>query len=135
MLIALFKSYITNIDLIQCFIDLFNFMLFQEFHLSQTYHEGLVKLQAKEYEKARELLESVLKDPLIANAQVDRGAGDSHLLQLRFQSVLYIKLLDRRVVYHVNLLFIERSNGWHKSIVTVSCNLSFRKLLIPIIMF
>ncbi|PNY03770.1 TPR repeat protein [Trifolium pratense] len=44
----------------------------------------LVKLQAKEYEKARELLESVLKDPLIANAQVDRGAGDSHLLQLRF---------------------------------------------------
>ncbi|WJX42066.1 hypothetical protein P8452_29339 [Trifolium repens] len=56
----------------------------QEFHLSQTYHEGLVKLQAKEYEKARELLESVLKDPLIANAQVHRGAGDSHLLQLRF---------------------------------------------------
>lgn len=56
----------------------------QEFHLSQTYHEGLVKLQAKEYEKARELLESVLKDPLIANAQVDRGAADCHLLQLRF---------------------------------------------------
>ena len=45
-------------------------MLFQEFHLSQTYHEGLLKLQAKEYDKARELLESVLKDPLIANAQV-----------------------------------------------------------------
>lgn len=44
--------------------------LFQEFHLSQTYHEGLLKLQAKEYEKARELLEAVLKDPLIANAQV-----------------------------------------------------------------
>ncbi|XP_004501088.1 calcineurin-binding protein 1 [Cicer arietinum] len=56
----------------------------QEFHLSQTYHEGLVKLQAKEYEKARQLLESVLKDPLIASAQVDRGAGDGHLLQLRF---------------------------------------------------
>lgn len=46
------------------------FLLFQEFHLSQTYHEGLLKLQAKEYDKARELLESVLKDPLIANAQV-----------------------------------------------------------------
>ncbi|KAG5065719.1 hypothetical protein JHK86_009450 [Glycine max] len=56
----------------------------QEFHLSQTYHEGLLKLQAKEYEKARELLESVLKDPLIANAQVDSSASDGHLLQLRF---------------------------------------------------
>ncbi|TKY74519.1 Calcineurin-binding protein cabin-1 [Spatholobus suberectus] len=56
----------------------------QEFHLSQTYHEGLLKLQAKEYEKARELLESVLKDPLIANAQVDGSASDGHLLQLRF---------------------------------------------------
>ena len=43
---------------------------FQEFHLSQTYHEGFLKLQAKEYEKARELLEFVLKDPLMANAQV-----------------------------------------------------------------
>jgi outer membrane protein assembly factor BamD (BamD/ComL family) len=42
----------------------------QEFHVSQTYHEGLLKLQAKEYEKARELLESVLRDPLIASAQV-----------------------------------------------------------------
>lgn len=56
----------------------------QEFHLSQTYHEGLLKLQAKEYDKARELLESVLKDPLIANAQVDSSASDGHLLQLRF---------------------------------------------------
>eukprot|EP00256_Glycine_max_P057884 XP_014625793.1 calcineurin-binding protein 1 isoform X2 [Glycine max] len=53
-----------------------------EFHLSQTYHEGLLKLQAKEYEKARELLESVLKYPLIANAQVDSSASDGHLLQL-----------------------------------------------------
>ena len=43
---------------------------FQEFHLSQPYHEGLRKLQAKEYEKARELLEAVLKDPLISKAQV-----------------------------------------------------------------
>ncbi|KAA8525215.1 hypothetical protein F0562_006921 [Nyssa sinensis] len=56
----------------------------QEFHLSQTYHEGLLKLQAKEYEKARELLESVLKDPLISNAQADSSASDGHLLQLRF---------------------------------------------------
>ncbi|KAG4931256.1 hypothetical protein JHK86_048217 [Glycine max] len=44
--------------------------LLREFHLSQTYHEGFLKLQAKEYEKARELLEFVLKDPLMANAQV-----------------------------------------------------------------
>ncbi|XP_024930366.2 calcineurin-binding protein 1 isoform X2 [Ziziphus jujuba] len=56
----------------------------QEFHLTQTYHEGLLKLQAKEYEKACELLESVLKDPLTANAQVDSSASDGHLLQLRF---------------------------------------------------
>ncbi|KAJ8637861.1 hypothetical protein MRB53_012128 [Persea americana] len=56
----------------------------QEFHLSQTYHEGLIQLQAKEFTKARELLESVLKDPLISNAQVDSNASDGHLLQLRF---------------------------------------------------
>lgn len=56
----------------------------QEFHLSQTYDDGLLKLQAKEYEKARELLESVLKDPLIANAKVDSSASYGHLLQLRF---------------------------------------------------
>lgn len=56
----------------------------QEFHLSQTYHEGLHKLQAKEYKKATELLESVLQDPLIANAQVDGNVSDCHLLQLRF---------------------------------------------------
>jgi hypothetical protein len=43
---------------------------FQEFHLTQNYHDGLLKLQAKEYDKACELLESVLKDPLISNAQV-----------------------------------------------------------------
>ncbi|XP_028058913.1 calcineurin-binding protein 1 isoform X2 [Camellia sinensis] len=56
----------------------------QEFHLSQIYQEGLLKLQAKEYEKARELLESVLKDPLISGAQVKSSASDGHLLQLRF---------------------------------------------------
>ncbi|XAR70823.1 hypothetical protein NMG60_11027828 [Bertholletia excelsa] len=56
----------------------------QEFHISQIYHEGLLKLQAKEYEKARELLESVLKDPLMSNARVDSNGSDSHLLQLRF---------------------------------------------------
>ncbi|XVE70975.1 hypothetical protein DITRI_Ditri10aG0113000 [Diplodiscus trichospermus] len=56
----------------------------QEFHLTQTYHDGLLKLQAKEYEKARELLESVLKDPLISNAQVDNDITDGHLLQLKF---------------------------------------------------
>lgn len=56
----------------------------QEFHLTQTYHEGLLKLQAKEYGKARELLEAVVKDPLITKSQVDGASGDSHLLQLRF---------------------------------------------------
>ena len=51
-------------------VSLFFFFVIQEFHLTQTYHEGLQKLQAKEYEKARELLECVLRDPLIASAQV-----------------------------------------------------------------
>jgi len=41
----------------------------QEFALSQKYHEGLLKLQQKDYAKARELLEDVLKDPLISNVQ------------------------------------------------------------------
>ncbi|KAF9616019.1 hypothetical protein IFM89_027958 [Coptis chinensis] len=55
-----------------------------EFHLSQTYHEGLLKLQAKEYANARDLLEAVLKDPLITSAQADSNASDGHLSQLRF---------------------------------------------------
>ncbi|WOL15244.1 hypothetical protein Cni_G24025 [Canna indica] len=59
----------------------------QEFHLSQTYHEGLLKLQEKDYGKARELLESVLKDPLMSNAQVGNVPNDRHLLQLRFLSL------------------------------------------------
>uniref|UniRef100_A0A1J3CAW9 Calcineurin-binding protein cabin-1 n=1 Tax=Noccaea caerulescens TaxID=107243 RepID=A0A1J3CAW9_NOCCA len=56
----------------------------QEFHLSQTYHDGLLKLQAKDYEKARELLESILKDPIIANSKVETIANDNHLHHLRF---------------------------------------------------
>ncbi|XP_038990449.1 calcineurin-binding protein 1-like [Phoenix dactylifera] len=59
----------------------------QEFHLSQTYHEGLLMFQAKDYAKARELLEAVLKDPLVSNAQIDDNARDRHLLQLRFLSL------------------------------------------------
>ncbi|XP_057954902.1 calcineurin-binding protein 1 isoform X2 [Malania oleifera] len=56
----------------------------QESHLSQIYHEGLLKLETKEYENARELLEAVLKDPLLSSAQVENNASDGHLLQLRF---------------------------------------------------
>ncbi|CAN0907300.1 Calcineurin-binding protein 1 [Linum grandiflorum] len=57
----------------------------QESHLTQTYHDGLLQLQAKQYDKARQLLESVLKDPLISNAhEVDGNASDSHMQQLRF---------------------------------------------------
>ncbi|XP_029126725.1 calcineurin-binding protein 1 isoform X2 [Cajanus cajan] len=78
----------------------------QEFHLSQTYHEGLLKLQTKEYEKARELLESVLKDPLIANAQVDSSASDGHLLQLRFLALknLAAVFLQQGSTYYENAL-------------------------------
>jgi len=42
----------------------------QEFRLSQIYQEGLLRLLEKDYEKARELLESVLKDHLLPNGQV-----------------------------------------------------------------
>ncbi|KAL0304880.1 UNVERIFIED_CONTAM: Calcineurin-binding protein 1 [Sesamum calycinum] len=67
------------------FVNVVRFMFKKlEFHLSQLYHDGLLKLQAKDYEKARELLESVLKDPLVTSAQVENNASDGHLLQLRF---------------------------------------------------
>ncbi|GAB2250906.1 hypothetical protein Droror1_Dr00017156 [Drosera rotundifolia] len=56
----------------------------QEFRIIQTYHDGLLKLQANEYEKAQELLENVLEDPLVSTAQAENTAGDGHLLQLRF---------------------------------------------------
>ncbi|PKA54347.1 hypothetical protein AXF42_Ash000180 [Apostasia shenzhenica] len=56
----------------------------QEFHLSQTYHEGLLKLQAKDYAKAHELFQAVLKDPLLSCSKVSKNSGDTHLLQLRF---------------------------------------------------
>ncbi|XP_031102480.1 calcineurin-binding protein 1 [Ipomoea triloba] len=78
----------------------------QEFHLSQTYHEGLLKLQAKEYEKARELLEAVLKDPLIGNAKVDSSSTDGHLLQLRFLALknLAAVFLQQGSAYYENAL-------------------------------
>ncbi|KAK4742823.1 hypothetical protein SAY87_000824 [Trapa incisa] len=78
----------------------------QEFHLSKTYHEGLLKLHAKEFEKARELLESVLRDPLISSAQVDNIASDGHLLQLRFLSLknLATTFLQQGSAYHENAL-------------------------------
>ncbi|KAL2940174.1 Calcineurin-binding protein 1 [Bienertia sinuspersici] len=56
----------------------------QEFHLTQTYHDGLLKLQAKEYKEARVLLEAVVKDPLVSTTQVESTASDGHLLQLKF---------------------------------------------------
>ncbi|KAG0463525.1 hypothetical protein HPP92_019594 [Vanilla planifolia] len=59
----------------------------REFHLSQSYHDGLLKLQAKDYGRARELFEAVLKDPLISSSKIGKHAGDAHLLQLRFLSL------------------------------------------------
>ncbi|KAF0927405.1 hypothetical protein E2562_032713 [Oryza meyeriana var. granulata] len=56
----------------------------QESALSQKYHEGLLKLQEKNFVKAREFLEDVLKDPLISKIQADNIGSDQHLLQLRF---------------------------------------------------
>jgi calcineurin-binding protein cabin-1 len=40
-------------------------------------------LQEKDFPKARELLEEVLKDPLISDIQADNGGSDHHLRQLR----------------------------------------------------
>ncbi|XP_020576011.1 uncharacterized protein LOC110021739 isoform X2 [Phalaenopsis equestris] len=65
----------------------------QEFHLSQSYHEGLLKLQDKDYARARELFEAVLKDPLISSSQIGMNAGDGHLLQLRFLSLKNLALV------------------------------------------
>lgn len=64
------KCFVYLIDLCPRRYTVYFGLACQEFHLSQTYHEGLHKLQTKEYKRASELLESVLKDPLIANAQV-----------------------------------------------------------------
>ncbi|XP_050215322.1 calcineurin-binding protein 1 isoform X2 [Mercurialis annua] len=79
----------------------------QEFHLTQSYHDGLLKLQAKSYDKARELLESVLKDPLISNPQVESNAGDDHLQQLRF---LALKNLAT--------VFLEQGSAHYESALT-----------------
>nr|CAD1841790.1 unnamed protein product [Ananas comosus var. bracteatus] len=78
----------------------------QEFHLSQKYHEGLLKLQAKDYAKARELLEAVLKDPLVSSAQVDKIGNSQHLLQLRFLSLknLATAFLEQGSTYYESAL-------------------------------
>ncbi|XP_012492972.1 calcineurin-binding protein 1 isoform X1 [Gossypium raimondii] len=76
----------------------------QEFHLTQAYHDGLLKLQAKDYEKARELLESVLKDPLISNAEVDNNTTDGHLLQLKFL-----------VLKNLATVFLQQGSGHYES--------------------
>ncbi|CAI9093601.1 OLC1v1029145C2 [Oldenlandia corymbosa var. corymbosa] len=76
----------------------------QEFHLSQLYHEGLAKLQAKEYEKARELLESVIKDPLVSTAQVENNGSDGHLLQLRFL-----------VLKNLATVFFQQGSAFHEN--------------------
>ncbi|KAL1210294.1 Calcineurin-binding protein 1 [Cardamine amara subsp. amara] len=78
----------------------------QEFHLSQTYHDGLLKLQAKDYEKARELLESILKDPIIANSKVETIANGNHLHHLRFLALknLATVFLELGSSYYENAL-------------------------------
>ncbi|XP_051137267.1 calcineurin-binding protein 1 [Andrographis paniculata] len=78
----------------------------QEYQLSQLYHDGLLRLQAKDYGKARKLLESVLKDPLVSNAQVENSASDGHLLQLRFLALknLATVFLQQGPSYYENAL-------------------------------
>ncbi|KAL6501999.1 hypothetical protein OROGR_027132 [Orobanche gracilis] len=78
----------------------------QEFYLSQLYHDGLLSLQSKDYEKARELLELVLKDPMVSDAQVESSASDGHLLQLRFLALknLATVFLQQGSSYYENAL-------------------------------
>ncbi|GAB4837158.1 hypothetical protein Ancab_002069 [Ancistrocladus abbreviatus] len=76
----------------------------QEFHITQTYHDGLLRLQAKDYDKARELLENVLKDPLLSSAQADSTTGDGHLLQLRFLSLK-----------NLATVFLQQGSAHHES--------------------
>ncbi|XP_072951059.1 calcineurin-binding protein 1 isoform X2 [Typha angustifolia] len=105
----------------------------QEFHLSQKYHEGLLKLQDKDYVKARELLEAVLKDPLISTAQVDNVGTDHHLLQLRFLSLKNLAnvFLQQGSIYyesalHCYLQAVELDTNdsvvWNK-LGTLSCTM------------
>jgi len=76
----------------------------QEFHLSQTYHDGLLQLEAKDYVKACELLETVLKDPLISSAHVDDNASDGHLLQLKFL-----------VLKNLSTVFLQQGPGHYEN--------------------
>lgn len=78
----------------------------QEFHLSQTYHDALLKLEAKDYTRARELFEAVLKDPIISNSQAANNASDGHLLQLRFLSLknLATVFLQQGPIHYDNAL-------------------------------
>ena len=77
----------------------------QEFRLSQNYHDGLVNLHAKNFTKAQELLESVLKDPLVSGSE-GRNSTDNHLRQLRFLSLknLASVFLQQGDVYYDNAL-------------------------------
>lgn len=70
--------------IVEKYIELFFFLNcpLQEFHLSQTYHDGLLKLQAKDYDKARELLESILKDPIITNSKVKSSSSLTLMISL-----------------------------------------------------
>ncbi|KAM0859920.1 hypothetical protein ACQ4PT_046877 [Festuca glaucescens] len=74
--------------------------------LSHKYHEGLLKLQEKDYAKACELLEDVLKDPLISEIQVENIGSDQHLLQLRFLTLknLASVFLQQGSKFHDNAL-------------------------------
>ncbi|CAM0875407.1 unnamed protein product [Alopecurus aequalis] len=78
----------------------------QESALSHKYHEGLLKLQEKDYSKACELLEDVLKDPLISEIQVENIGSDQHLLQLRFLTLknLASVFLQQGSKFHDNAL-------------------------------
>lgn len=118
MLVVLrnYKASLNFVIVRSCFdlcLFIMNFIIWflQEFHLSQTYHEGLLKLEAKDYKKARELLEVVLKDPLVANSQVhaDGYPGitlfSDTFLQWLFFFLLFLCFHCRWIVILVMVIF------------------------------
>lgn len=70
--------------------------IFQEYHLSEKYHEALRKIIDKDYTRARELLEEALSDPLISNIQAEDNGEGPRLRELRLVNNSWILLAHKK---------------------------------------
>lgn len=59
----------------------------QEFHLTEMYEDALTRLHAGELESARDLLQSILQNPLLLRAQGESSSSASPMLHLRFSAL------------------------------------------------